>query len=107
MNTDNYEQRYISEAQMGDKINFLKEGMIVNMQLMDETPIDIMIPTFVELQVVETSASIKTGTVTAQLKSARLETGATIDVPSFIKEGDVIKVDTRTGAYVERVTGKK
>ena len=107
MNTDNYEQRYISEAQMGDKINFLKEGMIVNMQLMDETPIDIMIPTFVELQVVETSASIKTATVTAQLKSARLETGATIDVPSFIKEGDVIKVDTRTGAYVERVTGKK
>ncbi len=107
MNTDNFEQRFISEAQMGDKIKFLKEGMIVNMQLMDETPLDISIPTFVELQVVETSASIKTATVTAQMKEAKLETGATVDVPSFIKEGDIIKVDTRTGTYVERVTGKK
>jgi elongation factor P len=107
MNTDNFEQRFITDAQMGDKISFLKEGMIVNMQLMDETPLDISIPTFVELQVVETSASIKTATVTAQMKSARLETGSSVDVPSFIKEGDTIKVDTRTGTYVERITGKK
>jgi len=107
MNTGTFEQRFISETQMENKAKFLKEGMIVNMQLLDETPLDISIPTFVELQVVETSASIKTATVTAQMKSARLETGASVDVPSFIKEGDVIKVDTRTGAYVERITGKK
>ena len=107
MNTDNFEQRFVPESQMGDKINFLKEGVIVNMQLMDDTPIDITIPTFMELEVVETSASIKTATVTAQMKSAKLETGASIDVPSFVKEGDLIKVDTRTGAYVERLTGKK
>jgi len=107
MNTDNFEQRFISDTQMGDKINFLKEGMTVNMQLMDDTPLDISIPTFVELEVTETSASIKTATVTAQMKSAKLETGASIDVPSFIKEGDLIKVDTRTGSYVERLTGKK
>jgi elongation factor P len=107
MNTDNFEQRFISEDQMGDKINFLREGVTVNMQLMDDTPLDISIPTFVELEVVETSASIKTATVTAQMKSAKLDTGASVDVPSFIKEGDLIKVDTRTGTYVERLTGKK
>ena len=107
MNTDNFEQRFISEAQIGDKASFLKEGVVVNMQLMDDTPLDIGIPTFVELAVIETSASIKTATVTAQMKSAKLETGASVDVPSFIKEGDVIKVDTRTGGYVERITGKK
>jgi len=57
--------------------------------------------------VVETGTAIKTATVTAQTKSARLETGAMIDVPSFIKEGDILKIDTRTGTYVERVSGKK
>jgi elongation factor P len=106
MNTDNFEQRFISEAQMGDKVRFLKEGMLVSMQMMGETPLEINIPTFVELQVVETSASIKTATVTAQLKSAKLETGATVDVPAFVKEGDLIKIDTRTGNYVERVNKK-
>lgn len=107
MNTDTFEQHFITEAQMGERINFLKEGMVVNMQMMDDTPLDISIPTFVELEVIETSASIKTATVTAQMKSARLETGALVDVPSFIKDGDIIKVDTRTGSYVERITGKK
>jgi elongation factor P len=77
------------------------------MQLMGDTPLDINIPTFVELAVVETGTAIKTATVTAQNKSARLETGASIDVPSFIKEGDIIKIDTRTGTYVERITTKK
>jgi len=107
MNTDNFEQRFISETQMGDRVGFLKEGVTVNIQLLDDTPLDIGIPTFVELEVMETAASIKTATVTSQMKSARLETGANVDVPSFIKEGDLIKVDTRTGTYVERLTGKK
>jgi elongation factor P len=106
MNTDNFEQRFISEAQMGDKVKFLKEGMLVSMQMMGETPLEINIPTFVELQVVETSASIKTATVTAQLKSAKLETGAVVDVPAFVKENDIIKIDTRSGNYVERVNKK-
>lgn len=107
MNTDNFEQHFITKEQIEDKINFLKEGMIVTVQLMEDTPIEIVIPTFVELAVVETSASIKTATVTAQMKTARLEAGASVDVPAFIKEGDVIKVDTRTGTYVERVSTKK
>ena len=77
------------------------------MQLLDERPIDITIPTFVELSVVETGSSIKTATVTAQNKAAKLETGYSVDVPTFIKEGDVLKIDTRTGGYVERLSTKK
>lgn len=107
MNTESFEQQFITEQQIGDKIQYLKEGTVVTMQLMGDTPLDINIPTFVELAVVETGTAIKTATVTAQTKSARLETGATIDVPSFIKEGDTLKIDTRTGTYVERVSGKK
>jgi elongation factor P len=107
MNTQNFEQTFIPEAQLGDKAHFIKEGILVNVQLWDDKPIDITIPTFVELAVVETGSSIKTATVTAQNKAAKLETGYSVDVPSFIKEGDVLKIDTRTGNYVERLSTKK
>lgn len=107
MNTQNFEQTFIPESLMGDKVHFLKEGTLVNVQLWDEKAIDVTIPTFMELAVVETGTSIKSATVTAQNKSAKLETGYSIDVPAFIKEGDVIKIDTRTGGYVERITTKK
>jgi len=107
MNTQSFEQTFVTEAQLGDKTHFLKEGTLVNVQLLDERPIDITIPTFVELAVVETGSSIKTATVTAQNKSAKLETGYSVDVPTFIKEGDVLKIDTRTGNYVERLSTKK
>jgi elongation factor P len=69
-------------------------------------PIDIQLPKVIELKVVETSASLKGATITAQLKEGKLETGLTIGVPAFIKDGDVIKVDTRNGSYIERVGGK-
>ncbi len=69
-------------------------------------PIDLQLPKVVELKVVETSASLKGATITAQNKEGTLETGIAIGVPAFIKEGDVIKVDTRTGTYIERVGGK-
>ena len=72
-----------------------------------EKPLDITLPIFVELKVTKSDIATKTDTVTAQLKSATLETGYQIDVPTFIKEGDVIKVDTRSGNYVERVVTKK
>jgi elongation factor P len=64
------------------------------------------LPLFVELKVVESAVTTKTDTITAQNKSVVMETGFNMGVPTFIKEGDVIKVDTRTGAYVERVTKK-
>ncbi len=107
MNTETFEQLFIDEKLLGNKKDFLKEGMVVAMLMMDEKPIDITLPTFVELRVVESGVATKTGTITPQTKSAVLETGYTIAVPAFVKEGDIIKVDTRTGAYVERVGTKK
>ena len=107
MNSGTFEQRFIAEAQLGSKKDFLKEGMIVTMLLMDDKPIDITIPTFVELRVVQSEVSTKTGRISPEMKAATLETGCTIEVPAFIKEGDILKVDTRTGAYVERVSAKK
>jgi elongation factor P len=107
MNTENFEQRHVSEAKLADKAAFLKEGIIVTMTMLGDEPIEITLPTFVELQVIGSEMATKTATISPQNKAARLETGFTIGVPIFIKEGDIIKVDTRTGTYVERVTGKK
>ncbi len=106
MNTGTFEQHPIAEELLGDKKGFLKEGTVVTVLMMGDKPIDITIPMFVELKVVETEVSSKTATISPQSKAATLETGATIDVPSFVKEGDIIKVDTRTGIYVERITKK-
>jgi elongation factor P len=106
MNNETFEQRYIPEELLSNKKGFLKEGMVVTMLLMNNEPIDIALPTFVELKVVQTEIATKTATITPQMKAATLETGLSIGVPSFIKEGDILKIDTRTGNYVERVTKK-
>jgi elongation factor P len=107
MSTENYEQYTIDEALLGDKSHFLKEGTIVTTMMLEEKPLDITLPIFVELKVMKSDIATKTDTVTAQMKSATLETGYEIGVPTFIKEDDIIKVDTRTGTYVERVVVKK
>ena len=104
MNTETFEQLFIDEKLLGNKKDFLKDGTVVSILLMGDKPIDITPPTFVELKVVESGVSTKTGTVTPQMKSAVMETGYTIAVPAFVKEGDIIKVDTRTGEYLERVS---
>lgn len=107
MNTETFEQHFIDEEQLGNRKDFLKEGMVVSMLMMGDRPIDITLPTFVELKVVESELTTKTATITPQMKSATLETGFVIGVPTFVKEGDILKVDTRTGTYVERVSTKK
>lgn len=107
MNTETFEQNFIDEKLVGNKNNFLKEGMVVTLLMMGERPIDITLPIFVELRVIESGVATKTGTITPQMKSATLETGYTIAVPAFVKEGDILKVDTRTETYVERVGTKK
>src|SRR3989304_5613947 len=103
MNTENFEQRFAPESMIGDKAALLKEGTIVTMLMLGDEPIDITLPTFVELQVVGSEMATKSATVSPQNKAAKLETGFTIGVPVFIQEGDIIKLDTRTGASVERV----
>ena len=92
---------------MGNKKYYLKDGMEVQIMMMGDKPLDVVMPNFVELAVVASSASTKTDTITAQNKKVQLETGYMIDVPTFIQEGNIIKVDTRSGNYVERINVKK
>jgi len=106
MDTETFEQYMISDKIVGDKKTFLKESIVVTGVMWDKKPIDVTMPNFVELKVVESSFTTRTDTITAQNKSVVLETGSSIGVPNFIKEGDVIKIDTRSGTYVERITKK-
>ncbi len=107
MNTETFEQMFLEEEKLGNDSLYLKEGTTVNMLMMDDKPISVSLPTFVELEVVEGAMTTKTDTLTPQMKAAKMETGLTMGVPAFIKEGDIIKIDTRTGRYVERVSTKK
>ena len=107
MNTKTFDQHPLSGELLGIKKNFLKEGMEVVMLMMGDEAIDITLPITIDLKVIETEVSTKTATITPQMKSSIIETGYRVDTPSFIKVGDVLKIDTRTGNYVERVsTGK-
>jgi elongation factor P len=106
MDSTSFEQMPMTQAQISDKGGFLKEGTPVVVMMWEGRPIDLQLPKVVELKVLETSASLKGATITAQLKEGKLETGMVIGVPAFVKDGDVIKVDTRNGNYIERVGGK-
>jgi elongation factor P len=103
MDSSSFEQNPMTKEQIGDRGGFLKEGTPVVVMMWENRPIDIQLPKVIELKVVETSASLKGATITAQNKEGKLETGLTLGVPAFIKEGDIIKVDTRSGTYIERV----
>ena len=108
MNAKTYDQHPLSAKLLGIKANFLKEGMEVVMLMMGDEPIDVQLPITIDLKVIETEMAIKTATITSQDKESIVETGYKVGTPSFIKVGDVIKIDTRTGNYVERVsTGNK
>lgn len=106
MDSSSFEQMPMTREQVGEKGGFLKEGTPVVVMMWEDRPIDLQLPKIVELKVVETSASLKGATITAQMKEGKLETGVIVGVPSFIKEGDIIKVDTRNGSYIERVGSK-
>lgn len=103
MNEETFEQFEISADLVGDGANYLKEGDKVTLQFFDGRPINVELPKNVPLKVVYTENVVKGDTTSSVLKNAELETGITIKVPAFIKEGDLISVDTATGAYRERV----
>ena len=103
MDTDTYEQMTLSENAIGEGVKYLKENMVVNVAMYEGSPIGVQLPNFVELEVVETAPSFRGDTATGGGKPAVLETGATVQVPFFINVGDKIRVDTRTGEYLERV----
>lgn len=104
MDNSSYEQYELSAEQVEDAWKYLKEGMVCTMMLFNGVPITMSPPNHVELLVTECEPGAKGDTATNVTKPAKVETGAEFTVPGFIKEGNVIKVDTRTGDYVERVS---
>jgi elongation factor P len=102
MNTETYEQIGLSADDLGDMVGYLLPETLIQVQFFDGAPIGIEIAAVVELKVVETEPELKGATVSNVNKPAKLETGITIPVPPFIKEGDRIRVDTTEGRYIER-----
>ncbi len=102
MNTETYEQIQLSADDLGDAVGYLLPETLIQVQFYDGSPIGIEIPGVVELTVVETEPEVKGATISNVGKSAKLETGITIQVPPFIKEGEKIRVDTTEGRYIER-----
>ncbi len=103
MDTETYDQFFIEENILGDTRFYLKENIEVDILFYKERPISVELPNFVELKVTETDPGIKGDTVSGGSKPAITETGLKVQVPLFINEGDIIKVDTRSGEYIERV----
>lgn len=103
MDQETFEQINIQLEHFGDGVNFLKESTEVDILFNGDEIISVEIPIFVELEVVETEPGFRGDTATGATKPAKLETGASINVPLFINVGDKLKVDTRIGSYVERV----
>ncbi len=102
MDTSNYEQTFLTEEQLGDNGKFLQENSNVKVLLHNDEVIDIQLPMHVVLEVTETEPGFKGDTTGAASKPATLETGAVIQVPLFVNQGEKVKVDTRTGEYIER-----
>ncbi|HEX3343824.1 MAG TPA: elongation factor P, partial [Polyangiaceae bacterium] len=103
METATGEQLHVMKDKVGDETRFLSEGLDVEVMTFNGNAIGIELPPSVVLQITESEPGIKGDTASGATKPAKLSTGATVNVPLFIKEGEWIKVDTRTGAYLERV----
>lgn len=103
MDTSTYNQLNFSKDQLGDTPDYLQDGMMVDVLFWSERPIGVTPPIFVELEVVDTEPGFKGDTSSNVLKPAKVSTGKVVQVPLFVNQGDVLKIDTRTGEYVERV----
>lgn len=103
MDTETYDQTFISADLLGDNVRFLKEGNLCHVMFHDGKAISAALPFFIQFKIIEAEPAVKGDTATGVTKNAKIETGATIQVPLFVKKGDVIKIDTRTGKYIERV----
>ena len=103
MDQESYDQIGLSAAQLGDTINYLKDGMVIQVSFYENEPVDVEPPINVELQIVETDPGFRGDTASGGTKPAKTETGLVVQVPLFVNQGETIRVDTRTGAYLERV----
>lgn len=106
MDTESYDQITIGLDKIGEAVKYLKENMVVEIQMYQGAPIGVILPNTVELAVVDTAPGFKGDTATGGSKPATLETGAVVSVPFFVNVGDIIQVDTRTGEYLKRVGGR-
>jgi len=102
MDMDTYEQPALPAEVIGDAANYLKEGITIDVSFYQGEPLDIELPITVELEVTTTQPGVKGDTATGATKAATLETGLVVQVPLFVSEGDIVRVDTRTGQYLTR-----
>ena len=103
MDNESYEQYELSAAQVDEAWKYLKESMVCSMLLFNNSPIGVTPPNHVVVRVEYTEPAIRGNTATNVTKPAKVETGAELTVPNFVETGELIKVDTRTGEYIERV----
>jgi elongation factor P len=102
MDTSSYEQIHISSEALGDSVNYLKSEMTIQVEFYGEEPVGIELPQTVDLKVMDTAPGIKGATASAQVKPATLETGLVVQVPPFVNNGDLVRVNTETGEYLSR-----
>jgi elongation factor P len=103
MDVHTYEQLYLTAEQLGDSRDFLKENLVIKALFHNKRPIGIEVPMFVELKVIKAEPWVRGDTATGATKPVTLESGAVIQVPLFVEEGDIVRIDTRTREYIERV----
>lgn len=103
MDTETYEQPVLSKEALGNAVNYLKENVTLEVAMHEGKAVRIVLPTTVDLEVVRTPPAFKGDTASGSTKKATLETGIVVDVPFFVETGDIVRVDTRTNAYVTRV----
>ncbi|MCC6177011.1 MAG: elongation factor P [Chloroflexi bacterium] len=103
MDQETYDQIGLTAAQLGDSANYLKDGIIFQVLFYENEPVQVEPPITVELQIVETNPGLKGDTASGGTKPARVESGLIVQVPLFVNQGDVIRVDTRTGEYLTRI----
>lgn len=103
MDTETFDQLFINEDQLGNTRNYMKEGVIIEVVFYNGKAIGVEPPNFIELQIVQTEPGVRGDTAQNATKPATLETGYTVQVPLFVEEGTIVRIDTRTGQYMERV----
>jgi elongation factor P len=103
MDTESYDQLTLGEDQLGDAVNYLKEGMVLDRTSYEGETIGVELPITVDLRIAETEPGFAGDTQTGARKPATTETGLVVQVPIFVEEGDMIRIDTRTGEYQTRV----
>jgi len=103
MDSETYEQISLTKDDLGDAVNYLIENIMVDVVYFQEKPVSVELPTFIEAVITESEPGVKGDTATGASKPAKIETGYTVMVPLFVNEGDKIRIDTRSGEYLERV----